>query len=330
MFRLFSGIQPSGKIHLGNYLGALKNWVRLQKKYNCIFSIVDYHAITVPYDPKMLSKNIVETAIVLLAIGIDVKKSILFVQSAISEHTELAWLLNTITPIGELKRMTQFKQKAKKYPKAINAGLFNYPILMAADILLYKAKYVPVGEDQLQHLELAREIARKFNKLFGTTFPEPEPILTKGKRIMSLTDPSKKMSKTSANPKSYITLFDSPNLIWGKLSTAVTDPARKRKIDPGDPKKCNLFTLHQFFSSKEEIDYIINGCKKAKIGCLDCKRILAKNISKQLLPIQEKIKKYSKNKKLVEKILSDGTKKAKRIARKNLDEIKKKMGFTFK
>ena len=195
MTKLFSGIQPSGEIHLGNYLGALKNWIKLQKKYDCIFSIVDYHAITVPYSPKTLPENIIETAIILLSIGINPKKSILFVQSTVSEHTELAWILNTITPLGDLKRMTQFKQKAKAHPKAINAGLLNYPILMAADILLYKAEYVPVGEDQLQHLELTRTIARKFNKLFGKTFPEPKPILGKAKRIMSLTNPKNKMSK---------------------------------------------------------------------------------------------------------------------------------------
>ncbi|MCD6471176.1 tryptophan--tRNA ligase [bacterium] len=329
MTKLFSGIQPSGEIHLGNYLGALKNWIKLQKKYDCIFSIVDYHAITVPYSPKTLPENIIETAIILLSIGINPKKSILFVQSTVSEHTELAWILNTITPLGDLKRMTQFKQKAKAHPKAINAGLLNYPILMAADILLYKAEYVPVGEDQLQHLELTRTIARKFNKLFGKTFPEPKPILGKAKRIMSLTNPKNKMSKSTKNPNSYIALTDKPDVIWKKLSTAVTDPARKRKTDPGTPEKCNLFTLHQFFSSKKEIDYIIDGCKKAKIGCLECKKILAKNISKELVPIQKKIEKFLKNKDLVREILEDGAKKAKKIAKKNLAEIKKKMGFIF-
>jgi tryptophanyl-tRNA synthetase len=230
--------------------------------------------------------------------------------------------------------MTQFKEKAKEHPETVNAGLFNYPVLMAADILLYKAEIVPVGEDQLQHLELCREIARRFNKIFacpeqgrgGQTFPEPKPILTKAARIMSLTDPNKKMSK-SLGPESYLALTDSPETIEKKLATAVTDPARKKRTDPGTPEKCNLYNLHQYFSSQKEINYVAKGCKTAGIGCLECKKILAKNIITELKPIQERRKKLEKNQNKIKKILIDGAKRAKKIAQENIQEIKEKMGF---
>jgi tryptophanyl-tRNA synthetase len=324
--RLISGIQPTGLTHIGNYLGAIKNWVNLQNKYESFFFIADYHAITIPFQPKEMENRILNTTLDLLACGIDPKKSVLFLQSQIPEHTELAWILNTIVPFADLKRMTQFKEKAKEHPEAINAGLFNYPILMAADILLYKAEVVPVGEDQIQHLELTREIARRFNKIFGETFPEPKPILTKAARIMSLTDPSKKMSK-SHGEKSYISLTDSPETIEKKLAVAVTDPARKKRTDPGNPEKCNIFKLHQYFSSAKEINYVANGCKTAGIGCLDCKKILAKNIINELKPIQLKRERLAKDLDKIKKILKIGSKKAKKIAENNLKEIKKKIGL---
>ncbi len=195
MPRVFSGVRPSGQLHLGNYLGALKNWLILQKRYECLFCIVDYHAITTPFEPKKMKKQIFDLAVRYMAAGIDPQKSIIFVQSQVPEHTELTWILNTITPVGELRRMTQFKEKAKQHPEAVNIGLLDYPVLMAADILLYKAELVPVGEDQIQHVELSRTIVRKFNKIFGQTFPEPKVVLTKAPRIMSLTEPIKKMSK---------------------------------------------------------------------------------------------------------------------------------------
>ncbi len=307
---LFSGIQPTGLLHVGNYFGAIKNWVKLQEKYPSIFCIVDYHAITVPYDPKTIPDKILDLAMDLIACGIDpppssdknvsafLKKnasllgegSILFIQSDVPEVTELTWILNTITPIGELRRMTQFKEKSQQHPESVNMGLFDYPILLAADILLYKAEVVPVGEDQVQHIELTREIARRFNKTFGKTFSEPKPLLTEGARIMSLTDPTKKMSKSSG-PETYIALSDSPENIFKKLSTAMTDPARQRKIDPGAPNKCNLYHLHQLVSSSKELDYIVKGCQKAQIGCLECKRLLTDNFVKELAPIQKKRKK---------------------------------------
>src|SRR3989339_646529 len=222
MEKIFSGIQPTGQLHLGNYLGAIKNWVDLQKKYACVYCIVDYHAMTIPYDPAVMPKNIINAAADLLATGVDPKKSILFVQSQVPEHTELAWILNTITPISELKRMTQFKEKSQRFQDNINLGLFAYPVLQAADILLYQTELVPVGEDQIQHVELARDIARKFNKKFGATFPEPRTLLTKTPRIMSLKDPTKKMSK-SLGEDHYLALADKPEIIKDKIKRAVTD-----------------------------------------------------------------------------------------------------------
>src|SRR3990172_10865740 len=202
--RIFSGIQPTGQIHIGNYLGALKQWVALQESGECIFCIVDLHAITTPYDPESLKSSILEKAIAYLAAGIDPEKSIIFIQSHIKEHAELCWLLNTVTPVGDLLRMTQYKEKSKKFKQHLNAGLLNYPILMAADILLYQTDLVPVGKDQQQHVELARTIARKFNQKFGRTFTEPRVSFPKaGAKIMSLLDPKKKMSKTDM-PESYI------------------------------------------------------------------------------------------------------------------------------
>jgi len=217
MARIFSGIRPTGNIHLGNYLGALRQWIELQEKNECIFCIVDLHAITTPYEPSEMKKNILEAASIYLAAGVNPDKSIIFIQSQVKEHAELAWLLGSITPMGELNRMTQFKEKSKQHKDYINAGLFNYPVLMASDILLYKAQGVPVGEDQTQHVELARTVARKFNQKFGELFPEPKTILPEsGARIMSLTNPKKKMSK-SDDQKSYISLFDEPEAIQKKI-----------------------------------------------------------------------------------------------------------------
>jgi len=214
--RVLSAIQPTGAIHIGNYLGAIKQWIDLQEKNECIFFICDLHSITIPYDPKEFQKNILETAITYLAAGVNPEKSIFFVQSKVKEHTELCWLLGSVTPVGDLLRMTQYKEKSKQFKKNLDAGILNYPILMAADILLYKANAVPVGEDQAQHVELTRTIARKFNQRFGKTFNEPKTILPKmGARIMSLTNPKKKMSK-SMGPQNYISLFDEPEEIEKK------------------------------------------------------------------------------------------------------------------
>jgi len=331
--KLFSGIQPTGLLHIGNYFGAIKNWVKLQKKYPSLFCIVDYHAITTPYQTKQMSKQTLNLAMDLIACGIDPIKSTLFIQSHVPEHTELAWILGTVTSLGDLQRMTQFKDKSKEQAKGINAGLLNYPILMAADILLYKAKVVPVGEDQVQHLELTRGIARRFNKTFGQTFPEPKPILDSEARIMSLNNPKNKMSK-SHGTESYITLSDSLENINKKLATSVTDPARKKKTDPGTPEKCNLYHLHKLVSNlsrlntdKKDLDYVIRGCTKAKIGCLDCKKLLAKNLFKELSPIQKKRKQLEKNPEKIKKILAQGAEQAGKIAKQTIKEVKQKMGL---
>ncbi|OGY89691.1 MAG: tryptophan--tRNA ligase, partial [Candidatus Komeilibacteria bacterium RIFCSPLOWO2_01_FULL_45_10] len=237
---LFSGIQPTGEIHIGNYLGALKNWVELQDKYRCLYSIVDLHAITIDYHPATYQETILNTAIDLLAIGLDPKKSTIFVQSQVPQHAELCWLFNTLVPIAELERMTQFKDKAAEHKENINAGLFDYPVLQAADILLYKSEMVPVGQDQLQHLELTNTIVRKFNNKFGKYFEEIKPVINEGARVMSLTNPEKKMSK-SLGPNNYIALSDAPEIIRKKIMSAVTDTGPTASAMSAGVK--NLFDL---------------------------------------------------------------------------------------
>src|SRR5215212_4817972 len=245
MSRIFSGIQPSGSLHIGNYLGAVKNWAELQHKYESFFCIVDYHAITVVYEAADLRARTRDMALGLLAAGVDASKCTLFVQSMVPEHTELAWIFNTLTPLGELERQTQFKDKASR-EESVPAGILNYPVLQAADILLYRADLVPVGEDQLQHLELSREIARKWNTRFdggGTFFAEPKGLLTPTRRVMGL-DGQAKMSKSLGNT---VELLESSESIWQKLRPAVTDPKRQRRTDPGTPEVCNIYHLHKAF-----------------------------------------------------------------------------------
>ena len=320
---MFSGIQPSGDIHIGNYLGAIKNWVNLFDKYFGIFCIVDYHAITVPYKPGDMANCIRDAAAIYLACGLTREYCIIFVQSDVPEHTELAWLFNTITPLGLLERMTQFKQKARLHEKNINAGLLTYPVLQAADILLYKAEAVPVGEDQAQHIELTREVAHKFNITFGEIFPEPETIISSGGRILGL-DGVNKMSKSLNN---HISLIETPENIWKKLSTAVTDVKRVRRSDPGRPEMCNIYTLHRSFSSEDEQKYCHDNCISAGIGCLDCKKILAENIEKQLEPIRMKKAFYDENPDEVTGALSYGAEQARKIASEVIKEVRDIMGI---
>jgi len=439
--KIFSGIQPTGTLHIGNYLGAIKQWIDLQKKNSCIFSIVDLHAITTPYSPKEMQKNILSAAMDYLAAGLDSKKCIIFVQSQVKEHAELAWLLETLTPMGELERMTQFKEKGKltmllkelqtdinvlikemsiltkelsglvntlskkilyrkeqiillkesqkhlrqeqcldnknqvgkneklfsllekvinlleedtrekdvflreKYSAVITAsnalikdhqkieearnkielGLLAYPVLMAADILLYKADTVPVGEDQQQHVELSRVLAKKFNNKFGKTFPEPKTQLSKfGARIMALNDPSQKMSK-SLGPQSYIALIDSPEAIREKIKTAVTDSGKEIKYDKENKAAIsNLLTIYRLFSNKPITDI---ERKYGNKGYAEFKKDLAEVIIKELADFQKKRKRLEKNPKQVEKILADGAKKAQKIATATMKEIKTKMGL---
>ncbi|MFZ5363936.1 MAG: tryptophan--tRNA ligase [Patescibacteria group bacterium] len=322
--RVFSGIRPSGRLHIGNYLGAIKSWLKLQDKADCIFSVVDYHGMTTPYNPKEMMKEKYEVALDYLAAGIDPKKSMLIIQSQVPEHTELAWILGTITPVSWLERVPTFKEKVALHPEYINLGLLSYPVLMAADILIYKSNIVPVGEDQLPHIELAREIANRFNKMFGKTFPLPKSELTEGARIMSLQDPTKKMSKTGGGG---ILLSDSPEQIWKKLAPAVTDPARIRATDPGTPEICNIYSLHKNLSLPEQIKMVANSCRHAKFGCVDCKKILAKNIADEFEDFRKKRKGLEKNPAKVQEILRKGAEKARSLAQKTLEEVKKKTGL---
>jgi tryptophanyl-tRNA synthetase len=323
--RVFSGIRPSGQLHIGNYLGAIRQWVELQKTNECFFCIVDLHAITTPYEPEKLQENIRDTAIAYLAAGLDPKKCLLFVQSQVPAHSELAWLLGTLAPLGDLQRMAQFKEKKKQYPKALNAGLLNYPLLMASDILLYKAELVPVGKDQKQHVELTRTLARKFNKTFGKTFPEPKALLPEiGERIMSLQNPKKKMSKTD-DEKGWIGLFDRPEIIKEKIMKAVTDSGKIIKYNPKrKPAISNLLTIYSLLSSKE-----IKAVEKKfqGKGYAQFKKSLASLLIKKLEPFRQKRKEYLKREVYLQEILKQGRKKAKIVAEDTISEAKRKMGL---
>ncbi len=321
--RIFSGIQPSGRLHIGNYVCMMRNMVALQDEYFCVFGIVDYHAMTVRFHPKEMKERVLNCAIDYMAAGVDPKKSILMLQSTVSEHTELAWVLNTITPISWLSRVPTFKEKRKENPDYVNMGLFDYPVLMAADIMLYKAEVVPVGDDQVPHLELTREIVRRFNYHFGETFPEPQARLGQISRILGL-DGANKMSKSLDN---CIYLDESKDAIWAKLSTAVTDTNRKKKTDKGNPNICNIFTMHKAFSPQKDVDYCAQECSSAGIGCLDCKKILLKHMFKELEPVQDRQKELQGKKDYIYEILSDGKKRAKIIAEKTMDDVYEKIGI---
>ncbi len=323
MSRIFSGIQPSGEITIGNYLGAIRNWVRLIDEHDSIFCVVDQHAITVEYEIAELPKKIFDAAATNIAAGLDPAKCALFVQSRVPEHTELAWYFNTVTPMGDLGRMTQFKEKSKQHRENINVGLFGYPVLQAADILLYKADRVPVGEDQVQHIELARDIARKFNARFGPIFPEPQVILSPTPRIMGL-DGQAKMSKSMKN---YIGVLEEPASIRSKLAVALTDENRKRRTDPGNPDICNIFTLHKSLSSPEEIDRVNVECRRAGIGCVDCKKILADNMIRELDPIREKFRELERRPDEVHDVLEKGAARCRTIAAATMDEVRRAMGL---
>ncbi|MDA0328605.1 MAG: tryptophan--tRNA ligase [Gemmatimonadetes bacterium] len=324
--RVFSGMQPSGEAHLGNYLGALRRWVDMQDEYDCVWCIVDDHAITGGGDPAELASNVIDLAVSFLAVGLDPERSIIFVQSDVHEHTELAWLFNAVTPVGELERMTQFKDKSQRF-ESIPAGILNYPILQAADVLLYKADAVPVGEDQRQHLELTREIARKFNAAYGETFPETEAIIEKDVgRIMGL-DGEAKMSKSLGNT---VAILSEPEQVWDRVRTAVTDPQRVRRTDPGRPEVCNVFSLHGFFTDADARADIDAKCRSAEIGCVDCKRILSDNIVTAFEPFRERAAHFRANPAAVRRILDDGAEKARSIAKTTMAEVRQKMGMDWR
>ncbi|HEU4988169.1 MAG TPA: tryptophan--tRNA ligase [Gemmatimonadaceae bacterium] len=325
MSRIFSGIQPSGELHLGNYLGAVKNWVQLQHQHPTIISIVDYHAITVAYDPELLRVRRREMAVSLLAAGVDPNVATVFLQSAVPEHTELQWIFNTITPLGELERQTQFKDKSARQ-ESVNAGLLMYPVLQAADILLYRADLVPVGEDQMQHLELSRVIARRWNAAFGRGedyFPEPQAVLTPTRRIMGL-DGQAKMSKSMGNT---IGLLETRDEIWAKLRPAVTDPARVRKTDPGHPDVCNIYHLHKAFSPPETVKHVYEQCTTAGWGCIDCKKVLLESMDQELVPIRRRAAELREQPQRVDELLAAGATACRAIARQTVADVRERMGL---
>lgn len=323
MKRIFSGIQPTGDIHLGNYVGAIRNWVYLTGEYDCIFCVVDYHAITVEYPIEEMRRRTLDAALILLACGLSPEKANIFVQSHVREHTELAWIFDTVTPIGEVERMTQFKDKAKQHRSNINMGLMSYPVLQAADILLYKAGFVPVGEDQVQHIELSREIARKFNGRFKPIFPEPQEILSMAPKILGV-DGQSKMSKTLNN---YIGILEEEGEIWEKLRTAVTDVNRVRRNDPGDPAVCNIYTIHRAFSDNNMLLEIDKGCRTAGIGCIDCKKMLFGNLKNELTPIREKALALGKDMGYIEDVLAKGAAACGSIAKTTMNEVRETLGL---
>lgn len=322
---LFTGIQPTGLLHIGNYYGAIRNWVELQYKYESYISVVDLHAITIEYDPKEMRNNSFDLALGLFACGIDLEKTHLFIQSEVPGHTELTWIFNSITPLGELERMTQFKDKARQHRKNVNVGLLDYPVLQAADILIYKGEVVPVGEDQVQHVEFTREVARRFNARYGDTFPECQAELTATPRIMGI-DGDAKMSKSKGN---FIGILETREEIWQKLAPAPTDPARVKRSDPGTPEKCNIYSYHRLATPEPELsEYVADGCRTAGIGCLDCKRKLLDNLMKVLDPIRERYASLAARKEEVRDILDRNAEACRKVSGRTILEVKEKMGLT--
>ena len=323
--RVFSGMQPSGGAHLGNYLGALRGWVSMQDEYDCIWCIVDDHAITAGGSPAEMPSRVLELAISFLAVGLDPERATIFVQSDVSEHTELAWLLNAVTPVGDLERMTQYKDKARQF-ESVPAGILNYPVLQAADILLYRADAVPVGEDQRQHLELTREIARKWNAAYGPLFPEPEAIISEAGRIAGL-DGSTKMSKSLGNT---VGILAEPDEIRARVRTAVTDPQRIRRTDPGRPDVCNVFTLHRHFTAPALIPDIDLKCRTAQRGCVECKDILAESVAREFEPIREAAASLHARPGDVRDVLEDGAARARAMAKETMSAVRERMGLDWR
>lgn len=323
--RVFSGIQPSGDLHLGNYLGALKRWVDAQDETDNIFCIVDMHAITVPQDPTELRQKIRELAAIYFAAGLDPEKSTVFVQSDISAHAELGWILNCFTPTGWLNRMTQFKDKAGDQQESVSTGLYDYPVLMAADILLYDTDEVPVGEDQKQHVELTRDIAQRFNSIYGETLKLPEPKISQiAARVMSLDDPTKKMSKSNPSANSRINLLDDPELIRSKIMKATTDSEGVVKFDQSRPGVYNLLEIYENLTGKSRDDIEQHFAGK---GYGDFKKEVAEVVVEALKPVQEKYHQLMENPETIEKMLQDGADKIRPMAEKTLQEVKRKVGL---
>ncbi|MGH4124934.1 MAG: tryptophan--tRNA ligase [Clostridium sp.] len=322
---IFSGIKPSGDLTLGNYLGAIKNWVKLQEEYECYFCVMDLHAITVKQEPKDLRRRSLELLAIYLASGIDPEKNTIFIQSHVPAHSEAGWMLTCSTYMGELSRMTQYKDKSKNSGESISAGLFNYPVLMAADILLYQTGLVPVGKDQLQHLEIARDIGERFNRIYSDTFVIPEAYVPKsGAKIMDMQDPTKKMSKSEENINGYILIMDPPEVIRKKVNRAVTDSLGEVKYNDEQLGVKNLMTILMTLTgmSIKEIEEKYEG-----LGYAQFKKDVAEAIVSELEPIQKKIAEYTSNKAYLEEIYKKGSEKANYVANKTLRKMQKKIGF---
>jgi tryptophanyl-tRNA synthetase len=323
--RVFSGIQPTGDIHIGNYLGATRHWAAKQDIYDNIFCIVDLHAITIQQDPKVLNAKIREVTGLLMAAGIDPQRSIIFIQSHIHEHSELAWILNCFIPMGWMQRMTQFKEKSGKQKEQVSVGLFDYPALMAADILLYNTDVVPVGEDQKQHVELARDAAQRFNSIYGETFTLPEPLIPDiGARIMGLDDPTIKMSKSEAASGHAVNLLDTPETIRSKIMRATTDSLKEIRFDESRPGIFNLLTIYQTITGEKRKD--IEAKFEGK-GYGDFKKALAEVVIESLRPLQERYKELTADPGHIDAILAAGAAKARPLAEKMLAEVKKRVGL---
>lgn len=324
--RVFSGMRPTGKLHLGHLAGALTNWVKLQDEYECFYGIVDWHALMSDYaDSFTIKGNCTEVLLDWLASGLDPEKCVIFIQSHVPQHVELHLALSMITPLGWLQRNPTYKEQILNIQnKDLSTYAFlGYPVLMASDILLYKAGIVPVGEDQSAHLEITREMARRFNSFFGDIFPEPQGMFTPTPKVPG-TD-GRKMSKSYGNS---INIADTPEDMWQKIRTMMTDPARERRTDPGDPEKCPVWDIHKVFNGDDsEKAEIVEGCKTAGIGCVDCKKKLCAHVGRVMLPIQEKRAYYAKSPDLLGDILREGAVKASAVARKTMDEVLSAIGF---
>jgi tryptophanyl-tRNA synthetase len=325
METIVSGMRPTGRLHLGHWHGALKNWVRLQKEYRCLFFVADWHALTSDYaSPKGIQQSMVEMVTDWLSVGLDPDRSVLFRQSRIKEHAELHLLLSMITPLPWLERNPTYKEQLREVEgkDLSNYGFLGYPVLQAADIIMYKASKVPVGADQAPHVELTREIVRRFNQFYGRIFPEPEVLLTEIPKVPGLD--GRKMSKSYGNA---VFLSDSPKEIDQKLSRMMTDPARVTRKDPGEPEKCPAFNLHKIYCTPEEIDYVSKGCRTAGIGCLECKKVMIKHVIKEVEPFQEKRAALEKRPGDVEEVLAAGNRVAQEKAAETMREVRAAVGL---
>ncbi|RMG54127.1 MAG: tryptophan--tRNA ligase [Acidobacteria bacterium] len=320
MERVVSGMRPTGKLHLGHLEAVLKNWVELQHNYECFFFVADWHALTSDYaDTSEIRSNTLAMVCDWLGAGLDPQRCTLFVQSLVPQHAELHLLLSAVTPLGWLERVPTYKEARQqiKDKDLNNYAFLGYPVLQAADILIYKGDYVPVGEDQVPHIELTREIARRFNKFYGPIFPEPQALLAPDPRVVG-TD-GRRMSKSYRND---IKITDPPEVIWEKMRTMVTDPARVRRHDPGDPDVCPVFSLHKIYSSQETIDLVNVECRRAGIGCIDCKRMLYEHAMKRIAPIAEKSRSYEQNIDEVKRILQEGSQRARQEAERTMEQVR--------